>query len=65
MTHANEILQHRIKKAQELAKSKVSEGINYRTYLGKPTTMSALSTSNNKDRAKRKLQRQNRKKGRR
>lgn len=65
MSGANEILRHRIQLATELAKSSLLKAGEYRTYLGKPTMMSALTTSTNKDRAKKKRQRQNRKKGRR
>lgn len=63
----NEILQHRIKKARELAKSvseplhKIKSDIKRMQDKIEPS----LTTSSNKDRAKKKRERQNRKKGRR
>lgn len=64
MSGANETLHHRHELAKELAKSKIQEALNTRSFLGKPTTMSALPTSTKKSRAKNKRERQNRKKGR-
>jgi hypothetical protein len=61
----NEILQHRIKKAQELAKSVIATADSTKSFLGKPTILGTPSDSTKKDRAKKKRERQNRKKGRR